>query len=158
MAQITATGSRYGKIPFVRGLSVATAGTITVSVLPVMPATIILTDLTLPKTVTISQVPTVPGGVAPESTYEPLILAYDGVILSDTPEDFREDVEAMLNWLAGEVTLEIFPGRYCNARVSQHTLDPRWPGTNDVFVAFSFQAIVPDGLFYDSFGNTYRTP
>lgn len=158
MAQKTAVGNRYGRIPFVRGLPIAPMGHISVSVISVLPGTIMPTNVTLPKRVTISQVPGAAGGIAPESNYEAIEVSYRGTILADTPEEFRAMVDEMLNWLAGEITLEVLPGRFCDAHVSQHTLDPKWPGTNDVFVEFSFQASVPSGYFYDSLGNTYRTP
>lgn len=158
MAQITTSGNIYVEIPFVRGISIAARAFIPLTIETPIPGTIILTNITLPKRVTMTQVPTVAGCMAPESNYEPIQLKYNGVISSDTPEEFRALVDEMLDWLAGEVTLEIWPGRYCNARVQEHTLDPHWPGVNDTFVTFKFDAIIPDGFFYDTLGNIYRTP
>lgn len=122
-----------------------------------LPLTVFPTSINAPKVFEPTEVPGKPGCIAPESTYGPIIVEFGGKIDADTPEEFRETVDAVLLWFEGQIQMEIFPDRFMDGYVQQHTLDPRWYGVNDMLAEFSFTAIVPSGSFYGLDGTIYRS-
>ncbi len=133
---------------------------LTITVISPLPGTVILTSLTLPKTFDMTEVPGIRGAVGSETVFAPFTMDFDGMLYADTPEELATVIETAMAFLDSEdgMYLEVFPGRHCVGRVQQHTLDPKWVGANDTTVSFSFTVVVPDAVFLDDDGNTYRTP
>jgi hypothetical protein len=117
-------------------------------------------SITLPKLIEMTEVPGVTGAIATESVYEPIQVSFEGKLVADTGEEFRELVLYTYEKLEDPegFVLEVWPGRSCRCYVNQHTLDPQWPGVNDRMVEFRFSVVIPDGVFFDVSGNTFRTP
>jgi hypothetical protein len=98
------------------------------------------------------------GAIAPESTYDEAVVYFKGALEDDDSQILQDLREEILLWAEETVQLEVLPGRYCFGNISNNTLDPKFTGVVENYQEFTFELHIPDGMFYDYEGNSYRTP